>query len=141
MSSFFFILFVVSLETRHWSPSARLRFLLLRVVAGLGVEASRIESCGTDVVDVLADELEGRVDRPRTTIGAKFSVLHRIFLPFLQDVVFDHWSTHRNLRDLHRAFQAIELLAYPRRFVLSRTNPNRRRTLLLPHVFALLHWL
>ena len=38
-------------------------------------------------------------------------------------------------------FQAIELLAYPRRSVLSRRNPSRWRTLLLPHLFALLRWL
>ena len=33
MSSFFF-LFLVSVESRKWSPSARLRLLLLRVFAG-----------------------------------------------------------------------------------------------------------
>ena len=45
-----------------WSPSARLRVLRLRVVAGLGVESSTIESCDTDVEKVLVVELEGPVD-------------------------------------------------------------------------------
>ena len=62
MSSFLF-LFVVSLESRNWSPSAGLRLLLLRVVAEHGVESSRIESCDTDVEDVLVDELKGPVDK------------------------------------------------------------------------------
>ena len=38
--------------------------------------------CSDDVEDVLAVELEEPVDNPGTTIGAKFSVLHRILLPF-----------------------------------------------------------
>ena len=46
LSSFF--LSVVCLESRSTSPSG-LRFLLLHVFAGYGVESSRIESCGTDV--------------------------------------------------------------------------------------------
>ena len=45
--------FWVSVESRNLSPSARLRVLLLRVVAGLGVESSVVESNGADVEDVL----------------------------------------------------------------------------------------
>ena len=48
---------------------ARLRVLRHRVVAGLGAESSSIESCDTDVKDVLVDELEGLVDKPGTTMG------------------------------------------------------------------------
>ena len=59
---------LVSFESRNRSPSARLRSLLLRVFAGHASESSRIESCGTDVADVLADDPEGPVDKPRTTI-------------------------------------------------------------------------
>ena len=64
-----------------------LRVLLLRVVAVLGVESSQIESCETDVEDVLV-ELEGPVDKPGTTIGTKFSVLHCIRTPSLMTRVF-----------------------------------------------------
>ena len=55
--------------------------------------------------------------------------------------VFDHWSTHRSVRDLRRVFQATELLAYPRGFAPSRKIQDRRRTLSLPPSFALLRWL
>ena len=59
---------MVSVDSRNLFPSARMRELLLRVVAGLG-ESSSIESCDTDVEDVLVDGLEGRVDKPVSTIG------------------------------------------------------------------------
>ena len=39
---------------------------------------SSVESCGSDVGDVLAIELKEPVDNPGTTIGAQFSVLHCI---------------------------------------------------------------
>ena len=37
------------------------------------MESSRIASCGTDVEDVLVDELEISVDKPGITIGTSFS--------------------------------------------------------------------
>ena len=40
-------------------------------------------SCGKDVGYVGEAELEVPVDRPGTTIGTQFAVLHSIFLPFL----------------------------------------------------------
>ena len=46
----------------------------LRSVAGLG-DVSSEESCGNDVEDVLALELEEPLDNPGTTIGNEFSVL------------------------------------------------------------------
>ena len=45
-------------------------------------EESSVVSCGNDVGDVHAVELEAPVD-PGTTIDIKFSVLHLVFLPFL----------------------------------------------------------
>ena len=50
-------------------PIARLRVLVRRMDAGLGVESSAVKSCGDHVGDVLAIELEGAVDNPGTTIG------------------------------------------------------------------------
>ena len=45
-----------------------------------------------DVEDVLALELEEKVDDPGTAIGTSFSVLHWIFCPvFQRSVAFDHW--------------------------------------------------
>ena len=63
MSSF---LSSVRSESCNWSPqcsTACARML------DLGVEPSAVKSCGDDVGDVLAIELEGAVDNPGTTIG------------------------------------------------------------------------
>ena len=77
------------MESGNRSPSARLRLLWLRVVAGLGVQSSSIESSDTDVEDALVDELEGPFDKPGTTINTLIlSVALYVPLPFfLQDVV------------------------------------------------------
>ena len=74
--------FLVSFGSGKWSSSAQRRLLLLRVFAGAGAESSRIESCDTDVEDVLVVELEDPVDKPGTTRSTEFSVLRCIFLPF-----------------------------------------------------------
>ena len=55
-------------ESRNWSPSNGLLVLRRRVVAGLDVESS-VESCGNDVGDVFAVELEDLMDNPGTSIG------------------------------------------------------------------------
>ena len=65
----FFFLFLVSC---NMSPRVRLRVLRRRVVAGLGVESSVVESCGTDVEDVLVVELGGPFDNPGKTMGTYF---------------------------------------------------------------------
>ena len=51
----------------------------LRVVAGRN--AGITESCGSDAGDVGVAELEEPVDKPGTTIGTWFAVLHFIRLP------------------------------------------------------------
>ena len=56
---------------------AEMLVLTLRVVAGLDEKPSDV-SCGNDVEDVLALELEEPVDNP---VGTKFSVLHWILRP------------------------------------------------------------
>ena len=43
-----------------------------------------------------------------------------IFCHLGYDVIFDHWPTNMNIRDLRRIFPAIKLQAYRRRSVLSR---------------------
>ena len=60
-----FFLFLVSVESRNWSPSTGLLGLRRRIVAGLDVESS-VESCSNDV---LAVELEEPIERSGTTIG------------------------------------------------------------------------
>ena len=40
-------------------------------------------SCDNDVGDVRTAEVEEPVDKPGTTIGTQFAVLHSIFLSFL----------------------------------------------------------
>ena len=66
--SLFMILCLVSVESRKWFPSTGLRARRRRMVAGLDVQSSA-ESCGSDVGDVFAVELEDPVDNPETTIG------------------------------------------------------------------------
>ena len=56
-------------------------------------------------------------------------------------VVFDRWPTHRYIRVLRRACPMIELQACHRVFAApSRSDQDRERILVLPHLFALLHW-
>ena len=57
------------------------------------------------------------------------------------DVAFDHWPTHMNIRVLRRACLTTGLQACPRGFAPSRRAQDRERTLLLPYLFAFLHWL
>ena len=96
----------------------------LRCIAGLG-EIPPDVSCGNDVEDELVLELEEPVD-PGTTISTKFSLLHRIILPFLVSCGF--WPT-------------LGQEACLRRFAPPRRAQSRERILWLPHVFARLHWL
>ena len=56
------------------------------------------------------------------------------------DVVFDHWSIHKNIRFHRKAFQATILLACFRGLSLSRIYPVLWHTLLPLHASALLHW-
>ena len=54
-------------------------------------------------------------------------------------LAFDRWPTHRSYRALRRAFQVKELQACRRVFAPSRRDHDRDRTLVFPHLFALLH--
>ena len=56
-------------ELRNSSPNSPLRAPRRRIVAGLDVESSVVESCDTDVGDVLVVKLEEPVDKSGTTIG------------------------------------------------------------------------
>ena len=97
----------------------------LRCIAGLG-EIPPDVSCGNDVEVELVLELEEPVD-PGTTISTKFSLLHRIILPFLVSCGFltDVRTRGVSFEDLHR-HEELKV---------------RERILWLPHVFARLHWL
>ena len=64
---YFKFLFWVSVRSRVWLPSGDVLVLRPRVVAGLDEESS-VETCGKDVGDVLAVELEEPVDNPGTKI-------------------------------------------------------------------------
>ena len=66
----FLVVFLVFVGSRNRLPEVVMLVLSLRVVAGLG-EVSSDVSCGNDVEDVLALELEEPVDNPETTIGTK----------------------------------------------------------------------
>ena len=54
---------------------------MLSLLVDAGCNEGIAASCGTDVGDVGVVELEELVDKPGTTIGAYFSVLHFIRLP------------------------------------------------------------
>ena len=66
-------------------------------------------------------------------IGSKFSVL----------VVFDHWSTQMNIRDIRRVYPTIRLQTYPRRCELSLSKQSRMlirfREFLIEQRFLLEH--
>ncbi len=79
--SSFFCGFSVSAGQRDESPCTSSLILSLLVDAGCSVGVTA--SCDEDAGDVGEDELEELVDRPGTTNGAKFDVLHSIFLTFL----------------------------------------------------------
>ena len=58
--------------------------ILLRCAdAGLGVQSSTFESCGTDVEDALVLELGRLVDIPCTTMGNEVFRIALYVLPFL----------------------------------------------------------
>ena len=71
------------------------------------------------------DEVEELVNRPGTTKGTLFAVLHCIRLPFFDELwVFDHWSNGKYTRDLCRVFRVKELPVYLPEALLSRINPS-----------------
>ena len=70
----------------YGSPRTCLSTLSLDTIAGRWSEWST--SWLEGVVGVEVDELEEVVDKPGTTIGTKFSVLHCIRIPFLMSCVF-----------------------------------------------------
>ena len=72
-------MFSVSVGSGDRSLHAWLLVLSLRVDAGRNVDTE--ESCGSDAGDVSVAELEDLVDKPGTTIGTQFSLLHCIRLP------------------------------------------------------------
>ena len=97
--------------------------------------------CGTgDVEDQAVPELE---DNPGKTNGTDFVRFACNFSPVGSTVVSDRFATHKNIRVLLRVFQAIELQAYLRIIAQSRRSQHREHVLVLvlPHLFALLHWL
>ena len=79
--SLFLCVFLVFVGLRDRFLDAGTLVSSLRSVAGLHEESSDV-SCGHDVADVLALELEKPVADPGTTVGTKFSVMHRIILSF-----------------------------------------------------------
>ena len=68
-------------KSRNRFPDAGMLVSSLRFVAGLDEVSSGV-SCCNDVEDVFALNLEEPGDKPGTTIGAKFSVLHWVLVPF-----------------------------------------------------------
>ena len=110
---FFCFLFSVSVESRNWFLPW-LRVLRLRVVAGLGEESSRIESCGTHVEDVLVDELGGLVDDHRVALDV---------LPFLIRCVLLTTGPLIGISMIFPESLAVELLAYPRVFRILEAFP------------------
>ena len=60
----------------------------LSLLVDVGCNVGTTASCNTDVGDAGVAELEEPVDRPGTTIGTWFSVLHFIRLPSLMSCGF-----------------------------------------------------
>ena len=74
----FLFMFSVSVGSGNRCPRTVLLVLSLRVDSGRTIGIT--ESCGNDAGDVRVVELEEPVDKPGTTIGTLFSVLHCIRL-------------------------------------------------------------
>ena len=124
----FYVLFCFSMEPCIWSPTARLRSLLLRVVAGHGVESDVVNSCGADLLDVLVNELADLVDKPWATKATWFFVLQSMFLPF---VLRSMWclatGQHMGISVVFAEFfpkPLFEMLAYPRKSELSNKSKS-----------------
>ena len=95
--------------------------LVLSVLVGAGCNVETTASCNTDVGDVGTPELAEFVDKPGTTIGTQFAVLHFFRLPLFDELWFcGQWFTRKNIRDLGRIFQVREQLVYFREVSLSQ---------------------
>ena len=139
------------LDTGTGWESIPLRSSLSRVSLSLdavvGGEVDELEedvgwllSCLEGVIVVEGWELEEElVDKPGTTIGTKFSVLHCIRI-FLRGVVFDRWSTRKNIHFYRKAFRAIILAGVFSKTFIVKIFPVLWRTQLPLHASALLHW-
>ena len=111
-------------------------------VSSLRGVAGPDESCGNDVEDKLALELEEPVDNPGTKISTKFSVLHRIISHCWSAAVFDHCPTHVNIWVLRRVCLTTRLQAWHRGFAHRHEELKVVNVYLwLHHLFALLHGL
>ena len=65
------------------SPRTLSKLLVLSLLVDAGCCVGTTASCDNVVGDVGVAELEELVDRPGTTNGTQFAVMHSIFLPFL----------------------------------------------------------
>ena len=81
-------LFVFLVSSSSCDGLTRTVLLVFSLLDDAGCNFGITASCGTDVGDVGAAELEELVDKPSTTIGTKFSVLHFIRLPSLMSCGF-----------------------------------------------------
>ena len=102
------------------------------------IELDEGKSCTGDVEDEAVQEL---ADTPGITNGTKLSVLHELSSLVWSVVVVDRLPTPRNFRVLRRVFQAIRLQAYLLTIAQSRRAQDREQKPVVPHLFALLHWL
>ena len=102
------------------------------------IELDEGKSCTGDVEDEAVQEL---ADTPRITNGTKLSVLHELSSLVWSVVVVDRLPTPRNFCALRRVFQAIRLQAYLLTIAQSRRAQDREQKPVVPHLFALLHWL
>ena len=86
VSSYLFvvvILFGFSVSVGPCDEFPRTFSLILSLLVDAGSSLGFTASCDEDVGDVSEDELEVPVDKPGTTIGTQFAVLHYIRLPSL----------------------------------------------------------
>ena len=102
-----------------------------------------LRSCLESVIDVEEGKLEEKLDdKPGTPRSEQSSPYYIVFESrFWWDVVFDRWSTRKNIRFHRKAFRATILLACFRGLSLSTKYPLLWHTPLPLHASALLHWL
>ena len=141
----------IGIYPTHVFPCSSLATLSLDTVEDVIVgEVDELEedvgwsiSCLESVIDVEEGKLEEElVDKSGTTFGTKFSMLHCIRIPSVNEMWFLTVDPfHMSIRVHRKDFLAIKLLAYPRGLSWSRKNPILWHKLWCLHSSALHHWL
>ena len=146
--------YLTQLRDRNLSPHSPLRACLATLsldtvedvmvgeVDGLEEDVGWSISCLEGVMDVEEGKLEEElVDKPGTTIGTMFSVLHCIRIPFLMSCGFWPLINSYEYPCSSQSFQSDKTAGVSSRTFIVKKNPTLWRKLWPLHASALRHWL